>query len=268
MLVSEPTAWELDRFGAVAHDLRNAVVASMHQAHARALGAHIGGGGRTEHAYGTQFAVAQFEELADATRTTDGVTLRKPKDSTVQYELPLVVETKTVLYPLRYGKDGKVKREGAKISMSKVRRDLLHTNSVREPENQLDLLQPALSDDEYARRRAFERAFQAELSKNGRVVTVGVSCSPDGVFDLYWGDVDVDEDSGKVTVRYFEPLAHIDLSVTNTRPRPTEITPSAAPRFDEDTDDRGVELIPHPAPAAASGDGFAASDEIKRAPGA
>ncbi len=179
MASTEPTEWEILRFGSKFQVAKDAAIASMYQAQARALGgAHLGGGARTEHAYGTQFAVAQFEELADHTRDLEGVELRKPENAKVQYELPLILETKTLLYPLRYGKDGKVKRDGAKITMSQVRRDLLHSGVARQAEKQFDLFEPLLSEEEIVRRQDAENELRAELLRSGRVVTIGIACSP------------------------------------------------------------------------------------------
>lgn len=252
MASTEPTEWEILRFGSKFQVAKDAAVASMYQAQARALGAHLGGGARTEHAYGTQFAVAQFEELADHSRDLEGVELRKPENAKVQYELPLILETKTLLYPLRYGKDGKVKRDGAKITMSQVRRDLLHSGVARQTEKQFDLFEPLLSEEEIVRRRDAENELRAELLRSGRVVTIGIACSPDGVFDLYWGDVDVDEDTGRIHVLFSEPLTRPDAPASGKHLRVAEIATARLPRFDEESDDDGFSLTPNVEPGAVN----------------
>ncbi|NMM83097.1 hypothetical protein B2J88_01720 [Rhodococcus sp. SRB_17] len=261
MTSAEPTEWEFACFGSKFQVAKDAAIASMYQAQARALGSHLGGGGRTEHAYGTQFSVAQFEELADHTRDIEGVELRKPENAKVQYELPLFLETKTLLYPLRYGKDGKVKRDGAKITMSQVRRDLLHSGLAREAEKQFDLFEPLLSEEEIARRRDAEKELRAELLKNGRVVTVGIACSPDGIFDLYWGDVDVDEETGRITVLYSEPLTRPEAPASGKHLRLAEAATAGLPRFDEESDDVGFSLTPNVEPGAVNSETIPEIDE-------
>ncbi|WP_092805570.1 hypothetical protein [Rhodococcus globerulus] len=260
MTSTEPTEWEFARFGSLVQIAKDAVVASMLEAHARAVGAHLGGGGRTEHSYGTQFSVAQFEELADRTRSIEGVELRKPQNAKVQYELPVFLETKTILYPLRYGKDRKTQRDGAKINVSEVRRDLLHTGLASRSVEQFDLFEPVLSDAEIERRQAEEIELLADIEKNGHVVVAGISCSPDGVFDLYWGEIDISEETGRITVLCGESLTNVSAPATGRHLRSVDPT-ATPPRFDEESEDTGFDLTPNLEPGAVNSEKIPEVDE-------
>jgi hypothetical protein len=205
----KPSAWRQARFGEAGGELAQAVARAIHQAHARALSAHINSRLTSNDAYGAALHVAQYEELADQCSDLPGVSVRKPKG--VRGRFPLVVrdEPPVVLYPWRYATDKAVPRERAKLRppISDLRKTLLSLNA-NTASAQLTLDQAELDPAQLEADLAEERALLDQLARLGQVVTIGYASNPAlGVFELVWGEVElVDEETGRVRWRYSEQL--------------------------------------------------------------
>lgn len=205
----KPSPWAQASFGEVAGDLARAVSRAIHQAHDRALAAHISSGLNSNDAYGAALHVAQYEELAAECADLPGVCIRKPKD--VRGRFPLVVrdDPPVVLYPWRFARDKAITRERAKLRppVSDLRKTLLSLNA-NTVTAQLTLDQVELDPEELEAELAEEQALLEQLASLGQVVTIGyASNSSSGIFELGWGDVELtDEETGRVFWQYWEQL--------------------------------------------------------------
>ena len=242
MFELKPSTWAIDRFGAAAADLAQAVPLAIHRAHDRAMAAHHSSGLTTNDAYGSTLAVTQHLQLVELTRSIPGVVARKPVDVHSRYELLVLDETRVVLYPWRYATDHTRTRQDAKLRppVSDLRKNLL-TLTARAIEGQLNFDQAGLTFDQLEAELAEEQAVVEQLAKFGQVVTIGYASNPAaGIFDLGWGDAELDdEDTGTVIWHHWEPLSVSWASGTggSTRaPQPSLSQvdiPERAKRFDD-----------------------------------
>ncbi|ABW09529.1 hypothetical protein Franean1_0061 [Parafrankia sp. EAN1pec] len=205
---AQPSAWARERFGAAAVDFSRAVPEAIHRAHELALDGHVGSRLKSNDAYGAALHVQQYEQLAAFTREIESVALRKPVGFRGRFELVVLDSTAVVLYPWRYATDRKTPRGEAKMRrVSDLRKNLL-TLTARTADMQLTFdhaeLDPAALEAQFTE----EQAVLDQLSRLGRVVTIGYASSPAlGVFDLGWGDAElVDESSGAVVWHTWELL--------------------------------------------------------------
>lgn len=206
---AKPSAWSRERFGDVAGDLSKAVARAVHQAHDRALAAHLVGGLASNDAYGVTLHVAQYEELVAECRALPGVSIRKPRDVLSRFDLVVRDDPPVVLYPWRYATDQSVTRDRARLRppISDLRKSLLSLSASTLP-GQLTLDQAAIDPEELERQLAEEQELLDQLERRGQVVTVGYASNPGGgIFDLGWGAVELlNEDTGEVQWHYWEQL--------------------------------------------------------------
>jgi hypothetical protein len=205
----KPSAWGRERFGDAASDLARAVARAIHQAHDRALAAHLRGGLSSNDTYGVTLHVAQYEELAAECRDLPGVSIRKPKDVRGRFDLVVCDDPPVVLYPWRYATDNAVSRDRARLDspVSDLRKSLLSLNANVLPD-QLTLDQAELDPEELEAQLAEEQALLDQLASRGLVVTIGYASNPSGgIFELGWGDVElVHGKTGEVRWRHWEQL--------------------------------------------------------------
>jgi hypothetical protein len=250
---AKPSAWAQAHFGDGAGELAQAVARAIHQAHGRALAAHIGGGLAFNDAYGVTLHAAQYEELAAKCSDLPGVSIRKPKG--VRSRFPLVVrdDPPVVLYPWRYATDKAVPRERAKLRppVSDLRKSLLSLNANTLPD-QLTLDQAELDLQQLEAELAEEQALLDQLESLGRVITIGYASNPSaGIFELVWGDVElVDEETGEVFWRYWEELPPPGTQAGGASPRqpvlPVDGDGSRVSRFDDAPLEDDLGLKPRP----------------------
>jgi hypothetical protein len=207
------------------------------------MAAHVSSGLATNDAYGHTLAVTQHEQLVEMTRNIPGIVVRKPVDVHSRYEFVVLDETAVVLYPWRYATDHRKTRKDAKLRppVSDLRKTLL-TLTARTVEGQLNFDQAGLTFNQLEAERAEEQAVIDQLARFGQVVTIAFASNPAaGVFDLGWGDAELDDlESGSVTWPHWEPLSaswpSAGTGSTTWAPRPS-LSPAAAPnragRFDD-----------------------------------
>jgi hypothetical protein len=204
----KPSDWVEARFGAAANDLTKALSRAVHQAHDRALSAHISGGLQSNDSYGGTLHPAVHEELAAECQDIPGVKLRKPKDVNYRFKLVVVEPTRVVVYPWRFATDNATPRDRARFDtpVSDLRKTLLAMNED-EVSDQMTLEQGARDPDELEAELAEERATLEQLKMLGQVVTLGFASNPKGIFELGLGELELaDEQTGRVTWREWESL--------------------------------------------------------------
>jgi hypothetical protein len=205
----KPSAWGRERFGDAADDLARAAVRAIHQAHDRALAAHLRGGLSSNDTYGVTLHVAQYEELAAECRDLPGVSIRRPRDVRGRFDLVVRSDPPVVLYPWRYATDNALSRDRAKLRppVSDLRKSLLSLNASVLPD-QLTLDQAELDPEELEAQLVEEQALLDQLASRGQVVTIGYASNPNGgIFELGWGDVElVNGKTGEVRWRHWEQL--------------------------------------------------------------
>jgi hypothetical protein len=206
---AKPSTWARERLGDEAAELGQAVASAIHQAHSRALAAHISSELASNDAYGVALHAAQHEELAAACGKLPGVSIRKPQGIRGRFGLVVRDLPPVVLYPWRYATDNAVPRERARLRppVSDLRKSLLSLNTSSIP-GQLTLDQAALDYVQLEAELAEEQALLDQLARFGQVVVIGYASNPGaGIFELGWGDLElVDEDRGRVVWRYWEEL--------------------------------------------------------------
>ena len=221
--MSEPksTAWTQERFGDEAGDLAWAAARAIHNAHDRALAAHLRGGLTSNDTYGVTLHVAQYAELAVECGALPGVSMRKPTGIRGRFDLVVHDDPPVVVYPWRYATDRAVSRDRAKLRpVSDLRKSLLSLNANTLPD-QLTLEQAELDPEELEAQLAEEQVLLDQLASLGQVVTIGYASNPGGgIFELGWGDVELlDEKTGRVFWRHWEELPAPGDQAGETTPR-------------------------------------------------
>lgn len=254
MSEAKPTAWARERFGGAAEDMAAAVSRAIHQAHGRALAAHLSGGLTSNDTYGVTLHVAQYEELVTECGDLPGVSIRKPRDVLGRFDLVVRDDPPVVLYPWRYATDQSIPRDRARLRppVSDLRKSLLSLNANTLP-GQLTLDQGTVDSEELETQLAEEQALLDQLARLGHVVTVGyASNAGGGIFELGWGDVEIiDEETGRVQWRYWEELPPPGDQAAGGSPRkpaaPADGDGSArAGRFDDAPLENDLGLRPRP----------------------
>jgi hypothetical protein len=199
-----PSQWAEKRFGPAAAALQTAVVAGIAGAHADALAAQVAGGTPRQDPYGHTLKNRQYESLTEQVRAAElsGIDLIHPPRAF--FDLVRLTDTNTVLFPWRFAKDRRLRREDARMSASRVRRDLLA--STTEAQDQLSLEDAAVTDTELEAQLAERRALDAALRDFACVVTIGYASNLTGVFELGWGEAELVAEDGTVEWRHWEDL--------------------------------------------------------------
>lgn len=237
-----PSGWAVRRFGESAGSLQEAVIAAIDEAHGNAVAAQVVSGTRKRDPYGHTMKNRQHECLVARVRAGEvpGAEVFHPRGAF--FELVRIPATNAVLFPWRYGVDGTVSRENARMRTSGVRRDLLA--GITSGRGQLSLDHAEVEDTDLEIQLAEEEALAAQLRSLARVVTVGYASNPTGILDLGWGDAELVADDGTVDWTHWEPLiAPANARRADSRGRhtgPATLRPAAdptvaapRPRFDD-----------------------------------
>ena len=210
MSEAKPTAWARERFGDVAEDMAEAVSRAIHQAHGRALAAHLGGGLTSNDTYGVTLHVAQYEELVTECGDLPGVSIRKPRDVLGRFDLVVRDDPPVVLYPWRYATDKAIPRDRARLRppVSDLRKSLLSLNANTLPGSADPgpghglILRNWKRSLPKSRRSSISWRGSAKSSPSATPATpAGASSSSAGVTSRL-----VNEETGQVQWRYWEEL--------------------------------------------------------------
>ncbi|GGL05712.1 hypothetical protein [Nocardia jinanensis] len=232
-----PTEWETDRFGVHALPLRRAIWRGLQAAHQRALAAYEGLGLNSNDGYGLIWLV-QHDELGIAVEEVVS-DARRIKPARARYELVVVGDTNVILYPWKFADDAHTPVEVAKMTMSKLRENLLAL--TQEPEDQLSIEQAHLTQEELD--AAFEDVdtFLADAVEAGRLVLIAYASNPlSGVLRVYWGEASQADDQGRLNWKHLEqipPVADTDTGEGFVRPAGPAPVPGpktgTGPRWDQ-----------------------------------
>lgn len=91
------------------------------------------------------------------------------------------------------------------MKTSGLRRDLMAGAASGTP-GQLTIEDAELSEHELDARMAADDAVMEQLRDLARVVVIGYASDPSMIFELGWGDAELDEETGAVTWHPWEPL--------------------------------------------------------------
>lgn len=195
--------WAVERFGAAADRLTEAVPRAIRLAHEDAAAAQAASGTRHLDPYGHTLKNRQHECLVKEALAIGGFESFQPRG--VPFELVRLVGTRVTLFPWRYAANRKTTRLMARMKPSGFRRDLLTGSNG--PNDQMTIEQAYLTDAEIEAQYAEEKAVWDQLRSLARVVTVGYASNPNGIIDLGWGDVELLDDDGTVNWLHWEQLA-------------------------------------------------------------
>jgi|SRR3954468_2516364 hypothetical protein len=206
------SGWARERFGDAAPELRLAVTTAIPQAHRHAVTAQVGAGTRKKDPYGHTMKVRQHECLVAAAQDVPGVEVVHPKGAA--FELVRVRQTGVLLFPWRYATDGRTPRQRARMRPEGLRYGLL--SGPGQGMGQLTIDDAELDAEQLDARLADEAELLQQLREAARIVVVGYASDPSTLFDLGWGDADVDE-TGTVHWTSWEPLSPSTAEATALR---------------------------------------------------
>ncbi|WP_032393215.1 hypothetical protein ACJEDT_02740 [Rhodococcoides fascians] len=221
-----------ERLGTACDALQAAVVSAARQAHEHALGSHEAQAYRDRDTYAAALRVNLHKLLADKVRDIPGVVLRKPENTRSRFDLPFVQEKNVVLHWWKYATDGRTRREDARIAVSGLREHLM-TLAPTAIEDQLAFdSHGTLSEEEIQEQFEQDAHFNREMAKSGRSVTLAIASSPDGLFDLGWGDAELADESGRVIWSSWQSLKSVVVPSVSV-PRIVETAQNQPARFDD-----------------------------------
>lgn len=99
------SSWAQKRFGDVAQELRDAVVAAIPEAHASGVTAQVGSKTSMRDPYGHTMKRRHYECLVEACEDIPGVEVFHPRGAS--FDLVRLTQTGTILLPWRYASDGR-----------------------------------------------------------------------------------------------------------------------------------------------------------------
>lgn len=245
--------WAVERFGALADELRQVVPREVKRAHESAVAAQGASGTRHRDPYGHTLKNRQHECLVEGLRGTEGISVFRPPGAS--FELVRLTATRVTLLPWRYGTNRAASRSKVRMKPSGLRRDLL--SGPKDNPSQYSIEQADLSEAELEAQFAEHNDVWDQLRTLARVVTIGYASSPHGIYDLGWADVELLDDDGTINWLHWEPLTITDvrtadhaagdgggqrhLQAANTT---DEGRPAAGPRFDDTGSDEDLPLRP------------------------
>lgn len=252
MTGDDTKGWVARALGSEWERIQGEAVVAICAAHAEAVAAQDSQGSRANDTYGHTLKVRQHELLNERLGEVPGIALRRPQGVQSRFHFPVIDETNTVIVPLRFSNDPKVRHDDVtRIDLSDLRRALLAGVNPPEEPNLIELA----TDEDCDARYLEELAAYEELVTAGRAVVIGFGSTPGGIFDIGLGDLLVeDADSGAVSWRRWHPL-RTDLALSGISATPTlrSVGPAeeARQRFDATDPTEGLNLRLRPATAEA-----------------
>lgn len=231
--------WRATALGSHFERIEHEAVAALCEAHREATSAQHSQGSTANDTYGHTLKVRQHEILNDRIRQVPGVVLRKPAGVQSRFDFPVVEVTNTVIVPLRFSTDVRVRHDMVhRIDLSELRRALL---TGLAPPKEPDLFDAVSGDDYEARYREALHAHE-QLETAGRTVVIGFGSTPEGIFEIGVGELIVDDaETGAVSWRRWHPLpVYADLDAMPTAPYLRAVVPATpSERFDTRDDTEG-----------------------------
>lgn len=244
-----PGDWRTAALGSQRERIEHEVVVALCEAHSEAAVAQHSQGSSANDTYGHTLKVRQHEILNDRLREMPGVILRKPAGVQSRFDFPVVEATNTVIVPLRFSTDARVRHDMVhRIDLSELRRALL---AGLAPPKEPDLFD-AVSDEDYEDRYQDALHAHEQLKSAGRTVVVGFGSTPEGIFEIGLGELTVDDaETGAISWRRWHPLPVYALDAIPAAPNLRVVAPAtpSSERFDtghgtERGDDLDLRLRP------------------------
>jgi hypothetical protein len=238
--------WRQGSLGAQFELIQHEAILAISEAHTEATAAQYAQGSTSNDTYGHTLKVRQHELLNARLKKVPGIVLRRPEGVSSRFKFPVIEETNTVLVPLRFSNDPRVRHDDVThIDLSDLRRALLAGPT---PPEEPTLLEMAAGDDYEARYQEELAAFE-QLVTAGRAIVIGYGSTPEGIFEIGLGELSVDDaDTGAISWRRWHRLpVYADLAAVPVPPALRTVAPVAVPeRFDAHatSDDLGLRLRP------------------------
>lgn len=179
--------WAIETFGACGVHIRDLAPQLVRDEHTASADAQEASGRRSRSVYGEFWRgiLEKFEQFGKL----PGATLIRPGQA--PYNIPVI--NGVALFPWRYGRT----RDGDLNTMpfvtSEARAAMLTISGVAtQPELNLGLPRPELTDEERQLAEVVEAARADALVTSGKLVVVAISSSAIALHGMTWGDVTVD----------------------------------------------------------------------------
>jgi hypothetical protein len=199
------STWADQRFGQATPAVAAAVAAGVRHAHLLSLTAHLGAEADTQDTYGHTMKRKQFTEVAACLSVLPGACLQQLAGTSARLDIALV--NGVAVYPWRYGNRRGTSTTAARMRapVSDRRRSLLLPAARAATSYQRSIFDP--DGEEFEAELAEEIELNRQFGRLHRLVTVGVCSSPEGLFDISWGEVElVDPRTGEVRWVHHEQL--------------------------------------------------------------
>jgi hypothetical protein len=186
--VDDGRRWAIETFGAQGVHIRDMVPQLVREEHAASVDAQEASGHRSRGVYGEFWRgiLERFEQFGNL----PGAALVRP--GRAPYSIPVV--NGVAIFPWRYGRNSEGDLSTASFLTSEARAAMFDIGDVAiQQEFDLDLTRPDLTPEE----QEFADVVQAirdELDSSGKLVVVAISSSVNGLHDLTWGEVSLNED--------------------------------------------------------------------------
>lgn len=255
--------WRDRSLGAQSERIQHEVVFALSEAHAEAAAAQHSQGSYANDTYGHTLKVRQHELLNARLKEIPGIVLRRPKGVQSRFEYPVIEETNTVLVPLRFSNDPRVRHDDVtRMDLSDLRRALLAGPT---PPQEPTLLEVVEGDD-FEERYQEELAAFEQLATAGRALVIGFGSTSAGIFESGMGELVVDDaESGAVSWRRWHPLpVYADLALVPAAPSLRAVeSVEKAQRFDADAESEDLPLRTRPIVQSAPDPEARYDDEAK-----
>lgn len=242
--------WLRRALGAQSERICHEAVVALAEAHAEATAAQEHQGSKANDTYGHTLKVRSHELLNHRLKEVPGIVLRLPSGVRSRFKYPVIEQTLTVIVPLRFSNDPRVRHENVgRIGLSDLRRALL--TGPKPPEE--PTLFEALASEDYLQQYENDMEDYEQLVSAGRTIVIGYGSTPNGIFEAGIAEVAIDdEERGTISWRRWRRLpVYTDLGAVPAAPAlsPVDDPVRAPERFDVGApadDDLGLRTRPIP----------------------
>lgn len=197
--------WSIETFGAPGVYIRNLVPQLVREEHTASADAQDASGHRSKSVYGEFWRgiLERFEVFGKL----PGATLIRP--GRAPYNIPVI--NGVALFPWRYGRSRDGDLATTPFVTSEARTAMLDLRVATQPELNLGVPRPELTEEEQQLAEVVEAAMaDAEVSSR-KLVVVAISSSVIALHDITWGDVTLNDD-GYLVYGFSESLTSLKPS--------------------------------------------------------
>ncbi|TDV52212.1 hypothetical protein [Actinophytocola oryzae] len=180
--------WSIETFGAHGVHIRNQVSLLVRDEHTASADAQDASGHRSKSVYGEFWRgiLERFEEFGKL----PGAALIRP--GRAPYNIPVI--NGVALFPWRYGRSRDRDLTTTPFVTSEARTAMLDLRVATQPELNLGLPRPELTEEEQQLTEVVEAAMADAKVSSNKLVVVAVSSSAIALHDIIWGDVTLSDD--------------------------------------------------------------------------